>query len=110
MAFCHAIRCVKFGPNFDHDEPVKVTQHQLAWFLYFLQLAMDGDKNMKMYNDAKNKSEIKYCKRYIRTHRARITHIHVVFKEDMDLQEVLREDVEDVRSDEDENERQTDDY
>jgi len=87
---------VKFGTHYLEDQPLLLTTKQLAWFAYVMQLAMDGDRNMKESEMRLHKKEIKGLKKFILDNRHLLKKIEVVVLEDGDtVQEVLGDDLED---------------
>jgi len=95
-AFCNTISFVKFGKRHSEDQPLRLTAKQLAWFAYVMQLAMDGDRNMKEREMRLHKKEIKRLKKFILDNRHLLKKIEIVVAEDGDIvQEHLGEDLED---------------
>ena len=76
-AFCGAIGCVKFGINFSISTTIlRLLPCQLAWFVYVLNLAMQGDLNLK--NNGFHKEELARCEEYIMDNQQYIQKIQLV--------------------------------
>lgn len=80
-AFCGAIGCVKFGVNFSiSTTTLRLLPSQLAWFTYVLDLAMQGDLNLK--NNGFHIQEMARCEEFIMDNLEYIQKIELVTERD----------------------------
>lgn len=81
-AFCTAIGCVKFGVNFSiSTSTLRLLPRQLAWFTYVLDLAMQGDLNLK--HNGFHKDEMARCEEFIMRNRECIRKIELVCENEL---------------------------
>lgn len=80
-AFCGAIGCVKYGISFNiSTKTLRLLPSQLAWFTYVLDLAMQGDLNLK--NNGFHKQEMARCEEFIMANQEYIKKIELVTEND----------------------------